>query len=223
MIPGRTGCLGLLLALLAGMGVWVYSESTFSNLDSQHQAQLLTLLPPVESLRLTTFPEILPTLAGSSDSEAAQALLSTPQYQECRWNWASEDQPDLTARLAALLDAAGIDHTSVRVYAYGENCFDAQGNVAYFAAMETDFAITLPVADVGDREAVGTLAAAVLAIIPREFPVETTPGPQPGRVELRFEAGSEAVFTLIVREEVFEPLIQQGVSGAALLDALGRY
>jgi hypothetical protein len=178
MIPERTGCLWILFAVLAGMGLWAYSP------------------PPITG------------------------ITPTPQYQECIWNWATQELPELTASVAAALDAQGIGTTSVRVYAFGENCLDAQGNIAYFATMETDFAITLPVDDVNDREAVGNLAADLFGVIARDYAVGTIPGPQPGRVELRFESGPEAVFALTVQREEFESLIAQGIRGAALLDAL---
>jgi hypothetical protein len=139
-------------------------------------------------------------------------------YTECIWNWASNDLPDVTTQFQAALDTAGITYTQASAYAYGENCLNQTGEIQYFAEMETDFRIELPAADL-DPETLGTLVAPVLMIVVNQFPPDSTPGPQPGRIEFRLVAGSEQS-AVTVEQERAEEVVRSGLSGAALWEAL---
>jgi hypothetical protein len=165
----------------------------------------------VEPLPPTPAPEIMVITAVPTPA--------TPTYEGCAWSWANEDQPDLTARLGAALEAQQIAYTQLRVYAFGENCGDASGSVAYFAAMETDFELTLTAASVSDREALGNTAAAVLAIIVTDFPADSTPGPMDGRIQITFSDGTQS-WSALVRQNWAAALLDQGLNGATLITAL---
>ncbi len=51
----------------------------FRNLEPRYQQRLIDMFPPFEALKPTVPFEVLPTLSGASDSQAAQDLLMTPQ------------------------------------------------------------------------------------------------------------------------------------------------
>lgn len=69
-----------------------------------------------------------------------------PYPQPCYFNWARQERPELITQIEAELEKNGF--TDVTVYAsdYGENCISRETNtVQYFAAMTTEFSITIPV------------------------------------------------------------------------------
>lgn len=141
-------------------------------------------------------------------------------YSDCWWNWARQPLPDLSRRVQDALDATGIAGASVYVEAYGENCYDGESNaVQYFAAMETDFYVTLPVEDLEDIAALGELVEGVLAVLDG-FPPQSTPGPQPGRVSITLVAGETEGHLSFGFAEVAKAR-KRGLSGATLLQALG--
>ena len=156
----------------------------------------------------------------TGDWMPAPDVITAEPYMGCAWQWAYQDQPDLQAALEAALTNAGIAYDSVSVYAYGENCLDGQGNIQYYAAMETDFDLTLLVEDLGDRAALADRLAEVLALLVKEFPVGETPGPQPGYFSLTFLAGTDTLAVYVQQDTAVE-LVRQGVTGEALLEAVG--
>ncbi|MBI5961182.1 MAG: hypothetical protein HY866_20765 [Chloroflexi bacterium] len=196
MAPGTSVGCGLVLLLLAGALLFV-------GINTQ-SVEPITGIEPPEVMVITA--------------------VSTPAYPECSWIWANEEQPDLTEQLGAALTAQGIEYTQLRVYAFGENCMNPAGEIAYFAAMETDFELTLALADVSDLEAMGNRVADVLGIIVSQFPPDSTPGPQPGRIQITVngEAGSwNAVLTYTEALDVIgQGQIAMPLRGAAVIQAL---
>jgi hypothetical protein len=158
--------------------------------------------------------QVTPAIMASATPSAV------PAYETCGWQWATQDQPDVTRQLSASLERAGIVATSVHAYAFGENCFNAHGEIQYFATRETDFDLTLPVATLADRESVGNLAADVLAVLVRDFAPGATPGPMPGRITLMFSDGSGEA-RLVVQQDEAADSVARGLRGSALLDELG--
>jgi hypothetical protein len=144
---------------------------------------------------------------------------ATIGYTQCYWNWATEALPEVTVQVQAAMDAALAVPVTATAEAYGEDCIDSATNeVAYFAAMETDFRVTVQVDGLGDREALGELAEQILVVLDG-FPTESTPGPQPGYVGITFVAGTEELrlwFTQVDGESARA----LGLHGAALLDEL---
>lgn len=137
----------------------------------------------------------------------------------CTWQWASEDLPDLSADVQTALDNAQIATLSVRAYTFGENCIDSQTNtLSYFAAMETDFRIVLPVDDLTDHQELGTLTADLLSVL-NTFTPDTTPGSQPGRHELTFQAGDDALGVMVAVPDAVR-FVDEGLTGAALWEAI---
>ncbi len=149
----------------------------------------------------------------------AQPPPTPTPYARCSWQWANENLPDLSADVQTTLDNAQIATLTVRAYAFGENCIDSQTNtVSYFAAMETDFQIVLPVADLADHDALGTLTADLLRVL-NTFTPDTTPGPQPGRYELTFQAGDDALGVMVPVPDAVR-FVDEGLTGAALWEAI---
>lgn len=142
----------------------------------------------------------------------------TPTVGPCGFVWASQGLPELSAQLLKRLNEAGLPVTAARAEAYGENCIYSDGALAYFAAMQTDYHITLAVETLADAESLGSLLEQTLEIIDG-FPVGETPGPNPGYIGITFQAG-ETVENLWFQQTQSDSLRAQGLSGEQLYEAL---
>jgi hypothetical protein len=139
---------------------------------------------------------------------------------DCVWNWNTRSLDDLSAEVLAALQAEDVTGATASAVAFGEDCVDPHtGEVLRFATMETDFHFTLPVSDLGGREELGRLVEKVLEVLD-SFPTESTPGPQPGYVGLTFVMDGETL-NLWFKITRADDVRQQGLHGAALLEALG--
>ncbi len=149
--------------------------------------------------------------------------LATPTelpYMECGWQWATQPLPELSAQVGAAFSDAGLEGIEASAYAFGENCLDQNGEVNRFAAMQTDFDISVTVADLSNPDGLGDLAARILDILVEGFPTDNTPGPMPGRASLTFVAGDQRLPLVFSIQQAADAL-DQGLSGADLLAALG--
>ena len=117
---------------------------------------------------------------------------SDTAYTECGWNWASQALPNLSAEVQAAMESAGLTGVTAVAEAYGENCLTGSGEVDHFAAMETDFRIRLEVPDLADTAALGRQLERILVVLDA-FPPESTPGPQPGYIGVRFIEGAQEI------------------------------
>lgn len=139
----------------------------------------------------------------------------------CAWTWANQELPDLTQELANTFAQAGMGIVEVRAAAFGENCVDAQANkVVRFAAMQTDFYLTIPVEDTADRQAAGEWIVKVIKILEPYVPGKV-PGPNPGYIGIRFVAPEGEVNLWFQRVEA-EELVKSGKTGSELYDALHK-
>ena len=176
---------------------------------------------PAVALALLALIQVACSIPSLPGAPTTVTLVAPTAVGPCGWVWASSPLPDLSAQVQAALDDAGISAESARAAAYGENCIDAETNeVRRFAAMQTDFHVTLPVDDAEDLEALGDSAASVLAVLDG-FPPNETPGPRSGQVGITFVAGDEQValwFTYLEGVKARD----QGLGGPALMEALGH-
>ena len=150
---------------------------------------------------------------------ATSAALPTAIYQQCSWRWATQPLPELSAQIPAYIDAAGLTNVTVSAAAFGEDCITYETNISgYFATMETDFSVTAQVDNLEDEEALGNLAAQILAVLD-QIPSEDIPGPQPGYITLAFVAG-DAQRNLRFSVTQADAALEQGLTGEALWHAL---
>ena len=138
-------------------------------------------------------------------------------YTECGFVWAREPLAELSKEFDAALKAVQ-PQASGYAEAYGENCLNNQGEVVRFVAMETDFYVTLRVRDLEDKQILGESIEQVLAAV-SEFPIEQTPGPQPGYVGITFEAPDDKLRMWFTQLEA-QAAIDKGLQGEELFNSL---
>jgi hypothetical protein len=139
-------------------------------------------------------PKIIVTVGTPNIGQSPDGDFPTPavSQQQCGFNWAYHDLPDVTAEFDASVKALNPSASS-HATAFGEDCIAADGQVVRFAAMETDFYVIMPASDLSDHESFGNTIAQVLQIV-NGFPPDTLAGPKPGFVEFRFEkSDSESI------------------------------
>ncbi len=97
----------------------------------------------------------------------------------------------LVPQVQEAMEKAGLKGITATAEAFGEDCIDAQTNKAVsFAAMETDFRISVEVPDLKDTEALGNLLERILIVLD-EFPPKSTPGPQSGYIGINFTSDDQ--------------------------------
>jgi hypothetical protein len=128
-------------------------------------------------------PEISITDTAPIEEPQTNAATSTPAGG-CGFMWATHDNPELSAIFGEKIKA--IDPNAI-AYAssFGEDCVYADGT-STFGAMETDFYVRLPVAELSDEDAFGNFAAQVMEMV-LQIPRDKVPGPNYGFVEFSFE------------------------------------
>jgi len=141
-------------------------------------------------------------------------------YVDCAWSWANRPLPELTDQLQAALDAAGIPGATARAYDFGENCNNQETGTVRFARIETDVEIRLEVTDPQDLDALGSLTDQVVAVLDT-FVRDSLSGRQPGRIGLNFTLRGGAGHWLYFYDEQLAEARGRGLSGRALLEALG--
>lgn len=146
--------------------------------------------------------------------------LTPDEYTACAWQWGKQSLPNLSTALEAALRTNVLPNASAYAEAYGENCIDASGAVTRFAAIQTDFYITLPVPSLDDRAALGALLESTLSVL-EQFPTGQTPGPQPGYVGITFKSPNEEIRLWIAPARLAE-VRANGLSGATLFEALEK-
>jgi hypothetical protein len=165
-------------------------------------------------------PPITQTATATSTAEPSIVLTATPtadQSGQCAYVEARKTLPDLSKKFLESLKGAALPVTEARAEAYGENCVVADGTVLRFAAMETDFYVTLEVSDLADESAMGKQLGQVLDIIDRVPRAET--GPNPGYIGVMFKAKGQ-VDNLWFTQTQADNLRAQGVKEAELYRAL---
>jgi hypothetical protein len=153
------------------------------------------------------FPAITETIISTQDSTDSA----------CYFNWAKKALPELSKKFEEALKDVSLQADGY-AEAYGENCINQDNEVVYFAAMETDFYITLNVEDLEDKQVLGDLIEEVFTVM-EKFPAEETPGPQPGYVGITFEASDDSIYIWVMRTEV-ESALENGLQGAELINSL---
>lgn len=181
-----------------------------------------TLAFPTESATrapLATPRLVTPTPAASETAASAQSFPSPAAENTsaaCAYVWASQPLDELSSALLASLQASGLNAESAAASAYGENCVDAGGAALSFSAMQTDYSIRLRVDDLQDEPRLGQMLYVVLLNLQARFPLETTPGPNPGQITLIFSAAGGETRLNFSRAEAVAAL-NAGKSGQEIL------
>jgi hypothetical protein len=177
-----------------------------------------------ESALNTVMAATLQTAPLNATPTPTPAITLTPTatgstaYSACSWQWATQPLPELTAQAQDLLALLGYTDLTISASAYGENCWrqDTQ-QIAYFAAMTTDFDVTAPTLNPEDWDAVGTLYAELVATL-QVLDTDTTP-PNLGYLTLVVGNSSDPLVLHAMFNEI-QRLVEQGIRGAALVETI---
>lgn len=154
----------------------------------------------------TTPPTNMPVASAAAKTSSAS--------RQCAYTMTGTlGNPDLTAKLQAALVAAGFPNATARVSDAGEN-YSCNDGTSGFGLMNRDLSITLPVADLTDRQALGTQLAQVLTLASLY-----ATAPSSNRYLVTFTASSNQL-QITATKGAWEQARQKGLTGAALLDAL---
>jgi hypothetical protein len=119
---------------------------------------------------------------------ANQVTPGTSANQNCGYQWASKDLPELSSKFMQAIQQIQPD-AQANAYAFGEDCVYTDGH-ADFSAMETDFNITLQVSSITDANECGEWVVKIMQVI-ADIPKEELVGPRPGKVSLRLQTKTE--------------------------------
>jgi len=162
-----------------------------------------------------------PVAARPAPGLTAVPATVTPSQEDasidCAFAWARQSLPGLSGDFEKALQELQPE-ASGYAEAYGENCLNSQGEAVRFLPMETDFHVTVLVIDLDDKQSLGEWIEQVLEVV-SGFPVEETPGPQPGYVGITFDAGEEET-QLWFSQQVAQAALESGLRGEELFDAL---
>jgi hypothetical protein len=170
--------------------------------------------PTVTPNPSTATPEVETPTPTLEPVETADS--STP----CAYQWATQDLPEISDQLLQAFKKAGLNDAKVRAEAYGENCVMGSGKVRSFSTMETDFRISVGVADLADQQALGAVMEQILLILD-QYPVGSVPGPQPGYIGIEFTDGGSPLKLWFKRTDA-DAARQKGLLGAGLFRALSN-
>jgi hypothetical protein len=171
----------------------------------------------VNKRRLTGGIAALVTLAAAGWWGVTQ--LAPGGDPNCYYTWASRDLPEVSRQVQAAVREIH-PQAEAGATAFGEDCVSPNGK-AEFAAMQTDFSITLQVPDLKDEGRLGALLRKVLKMLVERFPAGSTPGPQPGRVTFRLRAGEQETLIVIPSLAEYQEL-EKNMSDAGLYRVLSQ-
>jgi hypothetical protein len=137
----------------------------------------------------------------------------------CGFQWANRELPELDAQAEQALSALGIPDLTVRVFEFGEACAPWDG-ISPFAEIETDFDVTLPVADAHDLDQVGSTSFSIVQAL---SPLLSQGTGEHGSVIRLIIIGDPSVAQPLVRVEPSQVLdiLAQNLTGSALMTYLG--
>lgn len=139
-----------------------------------------------------------------------------PNPQDCGYQWANQDLPELSSSFQVSIQALQPE-AHANAYAFGENCLLADGSIAGFSAMETDFNITLQVNDLTNESDLGEWIVKVMQVI-ENIPPDQIVGPQPGRVSMIFQSdGDQKALNFYINQYQGLPV---GLSNSEIYQAL---
>lgn len=153
------------------------------------------------------------------------SLVAPPQEKtlvnntDCGYNWATQQQPELTADLQKKLIKLGIRATEVSAAAYGENCLLSDGTVDHFIIRETDLYFKSPVADFTDKDLLGGITEEIILFV-KDIPADTLPGPLEGYIQINFISDAGEMQSLWFQPSDGLKYLDKGLHGADLYNKL---
>jgi hypothetical protein len=147
----------------------------------------------IASPQAVSSPTILPTLSTPhaeqpADPASDEITPSSPDPQDCGYQWANQDLPELSSNFQQSIQALQPE-AQASAYAFGENCIRPDGSVADFLPIETDFNIFLKVDDLANESVLGKWIVQIMQVI-ENIPAEQIAGPRPGRVSIVFQSST---------------------------------
>jgi hypothetical protein len=122
-----------------------------------------------------------------------------PAAQDCGYQWATQELPELSASFQQSIQALQPE-AQASARAFGENCVRADGKVADFLAMETDFNVALRVDDLANESVLGRWIVQIMQVI-ENIPADQIAGPRPGRVSIVFQSSTaQAVINFYINQ-----------------------
>jgi hypothetical protein len=136
-------------------------------------------------------PKLIVTLSTPHIDQPPDGAITAapPNPQDCGYQWANQDLPELSSRFQASIQALQ-PGAQANAYAFGENCMLADGSVGGFSAMETDFNVTLQVNDLTNESELGEWVVKTMQVI-EGIPQDQIVGPRPGRVSIVFQSNAD--------------------------------
>jgi len=162
------------------------TAAAFSNTQSAIQ-------PATQEAQIATQAE---GAANSNQTATSVAETTTPTSEPCAFVFNTVLLPELNTEIERLLAAADLENVFVSASAYGEDCVGQQSNtVQYFAAMQTDFVITMNAEDIQGQAAIGDQLAPVLDIL-LDLPADQISGSNPGMLTITVQGENEERLTI---------------------------
>lgn len=161
-------------------------------------------------------PPVVSPVTVSSPTLPPATTESPSIPQDCGYQWANQDLPELSASFEKSIQALQPE-AQANAYAFGENCVRADGTIAGFSAMETDFNINLQVADLTNEDTLGEWIVKIMEVI-ESIPPEQIVGPRPGRVSIAFRSNDNQKFINFYVNQYQD--LDSGLSNSEIFQAL---
>lgn len=161
--------------------------------------------------------QLIPTIAAPDNDQPpdGNATTAAPAFEGCAYQWAYQDLPKPSSGFQRAIQELQAE-AQARAFAFGENCVRADGS-ADFIPMETDFDVTLQIADLSNEAQLGEWIVKVMQVI-ESIPGEEIVGPRPGRVSIEFQSASGQQFARFYIDQY--RLLPPGLSPAQVYQAL---
>lgn len=161
-------------------------------------------------------------LAPSSPTSISPSAPPTEVPDEaCAWERHAEPLPAHSAEVKAVLHEAWVGEVlSVEAIAYWENCAGPSGEVDRFVATQTDYTVFLDPSRHFNGQTWIDLASQVVVALVSNFPPDSTPGPNPGKVLLYLTAYPDLSMSMTINLQGAAEAVDQGLTGEELLGVL---
>lgn len=151
----------------------------------------------------------------SAPTRTATITLAAPL---CVFSWVLQPLPLESDQLQRAVTVGGFRFVQATATAFGEKCVTASGEVLHTSILETDFFLTIPVADLTDQKTNGNELQGLLLLM-ATLPPGIFPGIHPGMVGVAFQQGQQSDVLWFSLDTAVVAL-QEGLTGEALLTRL---